>query len=164
MEFTCLFFLGSVKQILTAVEHNWGNCCFTKVVMSTYGFLAVTLAPNTELVPSSSNVQKGTPSFILCCPNNCHSSPVSFCSRSCSKFTRDSEPKHQEFEARFEYVVCNPVIKDLRNFFFPQLNTWHSRDWYWFWEHLVLYLERLELLVARATCGTDGNQCSQREP
>lgn len=164
MEFTCLFFLVHVRQILTAIEHCWCNCCFTKVVMSTYGFLAATLAPNTETVPRGSHVQKGTPSFILCCPNNCHSSPVSFCTRPCSKFTRDSEPKHQEFEARSGYVACNPVLKDLRNFFFPHLNTWHSRDWYGFWEHLVLTLERLELLVARATCGSNGNQCSQREP
>lgn len=39
----------------------------------------------------------------------------------------DSELKHFKFEERIEYIVVYyPVLKDLSNFFFSDLNTWHS--------------------------------------
>lgn len=39
MEFIRLWFLWSMIQILTAIEHGWCNFCFTKVLVSTMGFL-----------------------------------------------------------------------------------------------------------------------------
>lgn len=123
MEFISFFFLGNVKQILAAIEHCGCN----------FWFLAASLAP-------SSNVQRGTPSFVLCCPYNYRSSPISFCPKACSKFTRDSELKHQELEARSEYVVCNPVIKELSNFFFTdfqRLVLSLGTSWSWTWKAWV---------------------------
>lgn len=140
MEFISFFFLGNVKQILAAIEHCGCN----------FWFLAASLAP-------SSNVQRGTPSFVLCCPYNYRSSPISFCPKACSKFTRDSELKHQELEARSEYVVCNPVIKELSNFFFTdfqRLVLSLGTSWSWTWKAWVA--------GGSGPLGNWCNECSER--
>lgn len=71
----------------------------------------------------------------------------------------------RNFEARSEYVVCNPVMKDLTNFFFINLNTWHSDTGIDSGNILILNLKGWSCWSprnTRGTCRTDASQCSQR--
>lgn len=130
------------------------------------GFPAAVRASNTELVTSSPSVRRGTASLASRLPCHQHPSTTSFRSSAIVSLW-GTQNLNAWSEARSEYLVCNPVIQDSSHFFFTDLNTWPSETGIDSGNIMILNLKGLSCWFprnAQATCRTDANLCSEREP